>query len=254
MKLMGFVRVECIIYHLVILCSDAAAQCFIASLEHCPLFAVSTVRMLYMGVAIQNNHAVKILVLCKGVTDLTLRVVCHHLLTKNPVLEPLEALPLTSLSADLSAIFHNQRLYLPNLWVAHRITHLHLTNIWACWLGIPIGLPRLIQLTHLSVPWTTTRSDINMLCEIMESTNLKVVVLWRSKYERYNTLAECLQRGGVRDRCIVCFSSTQYVYAIYGGFWGYAERLVKWQEEVEGMSFSPLQCCNLLNKLTSQCI
>ena len=227
MKLMGLVRVEYIIYCSVILRSDAAAQCFIASLEHHQLFAVSTVRTLHMGMAVQNNHAAKILDLCKGITDLTLCVVCHNLLTKNPVLEPLEALPLTSLSADLSAIFHDQRSYLPNLQVVHHITHLHLSNIWACWLGIPIGLPRLIQLTHLSVPWTTTWSDISMLCDIMKSTNLKVVILWRSEYEKYDALVGCLWRGGVRDYHIVCFSSTQYVYLIHGGFWGYAEDVVK---------------------------
>jgi len=247
-----FIRVQKIVYHSVILHSDAAARCFIASLEHRPQFAASAVRTLHMGVAVRNNNAAKILNLCKGITDLTLRVVCHHILTKNPVIEPLEALPLTSLSADLSAIFHDRRSYLPNLQIVHRITHLHLTNAWACWEGIPIGLPRLIQLTHLSVPWNASRSDINLLHEIMKSTNLKVVVLWRSESEKHNALVECLRRGGLKDRRIVCFCSAQYLYyySIHGGFWGYAENLVKWREEVEGMSVgSPLQCSTLLNKM-----
>ena len=226
-----------IVYHSVILRSDAAAQCFIASLEPRPQFAVEAVRRLHMGMAIQNNHAARILELCKGVTDLTLRVVCHHLLAKNPVIEPLEALPLTSLSADLSAIFHDQRSYLPNLQVVHRITHLHLTNVWACWMGIPIGLPRLIQLTHLSIPWQTSRSDVSALREIMKLTNLKVVVLWRDKYEKHDALVKCLRKAGLKDRRIVCFRSTQneYYYSIHGGFWEYAEGLVKWREEVRGM-------------------
>ena len=244
------------IYHSVILCSDAAAQRFIASLEHRPQFAVSTVRMLHMGVAVRNNHAAKILDLCKGVTDLTLCVVCHHLCTKNPVLEPLEALPLTSLSADLSAIFHDQRAYLPNLQVVKRITHLHLTNAWACWEGIPVGLTMLTQLTHLSIPWNTSQSDIHLLRQIIKSTNLKVVVLWKDEYERHDALVGSLQRGGLEDRRIVCFSPAQdsYYYSIHGGFWGYAEDLVKWREEVGGMIFSPLQCSNLLNKRTSRCV
>ena len=172
-----------IVYHSVILHTDSAAQCFITSLEYRPQFAISAVRTLYIGVAVRNEHAARILHLCKGITDLTLRVVCHHLCTKNPLIEPLDALPLTSLSTDLSGIFHNQRSYLPNLLVAHRITHLHVTNAWSSWMGIPIGLPRLIQLTHLLIPWTMCCSDFSLLHEILASTNLKVLVLWRSKYK-----------------------------------------------------------------------
>ena len=224
-------------------------------MEHCPQFAVSVVRTLYIGVAVQNNHATRILDLCKGITDLTLHVVCHHLLTKNPLIEPLEALPLISLSMDLSAIFHDQRMYLPNLQVAHRITHLHLTNAWSSWTGIPVGLTRLIQLTHLSVPWSTSWSDFSLLCKILESTNLKVMVLWRSEYEEYDALVEHLLSEGLNNCHIICFNSALYSpYLVYGGFWRHAEDVVKWQEEVEGMLFSPLQHCTLLTRRTSQSI
>jgi len=233
--------VQKIVYHSVILRTDSAAQCFITSLEYRPQFAISAVRTLYIGAAVRNEHAARILHLCKGITDLTLRVVCHHLRTKNPLIEPLDALPLTSLSTDLSGIFHNQRSYLPNLLVAHRITHLHVTNAWSSWMGIPIGLPRLIQLTHLSIPWTTCRSDFSLLHEILASTNLKVLVLWRSKYERYGVLVDNLQREGLNDHRIVCLNSDLYSSPlVYGGFWGYAEELVKWREKVKGMSFSPI--------------
>ena len=89
----------------------------------------------------------------------------------------------------------------------------------------------------------------------MESTNLKVLVLWRSEHEGHDILIESLLREGLSDRCIVCFNSAIYLhYLIHGGFWRYAEDLVKWQEEVEGMSFSPLQCNTSLNKHTSRSI
>jgi len=73
-----------------------------------------------------------------------------------------------------------------------------------------------------------------------------------TEYEKHDALVECLRRGGLKDRRIVCFCSAQYLYyySIHGGFWGYAENLVKWREEVEGMSVgSPLQCSTLLNKM-----
>jgi len=191
--------------------------------------------------AVRSDYAAQILDTCKGVTDLTLRVICHHLLAKNPIIEPLEALPLTSLSADLSAIFHDRHSYLPNLLVAYRITHLHLTNAWASWPDFPVGLTRLDRLTHLSVPWCTSRSDSNLIHEILKSTNLKVLVLW-SRYEKRDELVKCLSREGLEDRRIVCLESKLYSpYLIYGGFWDYAENLIKWREEVNGMSFSPLQ-------------
>lgn len=207
-----------------------------------------------MAMTIRNDYAAQILDTCKGVTDLTLRVICHHLLAKNPIIDPLEALPLTLLSADLSAIFHDQYSYLPNLQVAHRITHLHLTNAWVSWAGIPVGLVRLKQLTHLSIPWCTTRSDSNLVRELLESTNLKVLVLWSSEYEKCEEVVKCLSKEGLEDRRIISLNSKLYShYLIFGGFWDYADRLIKWREEEEGMSFSPrLQCCTMmLNKRTS---
>ena len=54
------------------------------------------------------------------------------------------------------------------------ITYLHLTNAWISWLSVPVGLTRLIQLTRLSVPWCTSRSDFSLLREILDSTNLNV--------------------------------------------------------------------------------
>jgi len=234
---MVFVRVQKIVYHSAILRTDSAAQCFITSLEYRPQFAISAVRTLYIGVAVRDTHAAQILHLCKGITDLTLRVVCHHLGTKNPFIEPLDALPLTSLSTDLSGIFHNQRSYLPNLQVAHRITHLHLTNAWSSWMGFPVGLTRLIQLTHLSVPWSTSRSDFDLIREILTSIDLKVLVLWRSEYERYDDLIDNLQRERLNDHRIICLNSVLYSpYLVYGGFWEYAEELVNWRKKVEGMS------------------
>lgn len=252
---MVFVRVQKIVYHTVILHTNSAAQCFIASLEPHPEFAVSAVRMLYIGIAVQNEHATRILHLCKGITDLTLHAVCHHLHVENPLLEPLDALPLFSLSTDLSGIFHNQCSYLPNLLVAHRITCLHLTNTWSSWTGFPVGLTRLIQLTHLSIPWTMSCSDFSLFRKILASINLKVLVLWRDEYERYGILVDNLQREGLDNCHIVCLNSVLYSsYLVYGGFGGYAEELVKWREKVNGMTFSPIQCYTLLSKCISKTI
>ena len=209
---------------------------------HHPDFAVDAVRRLYIGMSVRNGYAAQILGTCKGVSDLTLRVICHHLLTTNPVIKPLEVLPLTSLSVDLSSIFHDRLSYLPNLVVAHRIERLHLTNAWASWPGMPVGLTRLHHLTHVSVPWSTSRSDCNLAREILEFTNLKVLILWRSGLEKYDELVKCLSRAGLEDRRIVCLDAKSYShYLIYGGFWDFAENLIKRREEVNGKSFSPLQ-------------
>ena len=209
---------------------------------HHPEFAVAAVRRLYIGMAVRNGYAAQILGTCKGVSDLTLCVICHHLLTTNPVIEPLEVLPLTSLSVDLSSISHDRLSYLPNLMVAHRITRLHLTNAWASWPGMPVGLTRLHHLTHLSVPWCTSSSNCDLAREVLQFTNLKVLILWRGGYKKRDELVKCLSRGRLEDCRIVCLDSKSYShYLIYGGFWDYAENLIKWCEEVNGMSFSPLQ-------------
>ncbi|KIM55820.1 hypothetical protein SCLCIDRAFT_10894 [Scleroderma citrinum Foug A] len=87
-----------------------------------------------------------------------------------------------------------------------------------------------------------SRSDFSLLREILESTNLKVMVLWRSEYEEYDALVEHLLSEGLNDCHIVCFNSALYSpYLVYGGFWRHAEDVVKWKEEVEDVPANPFE-------------
>ena len=253
-KLNSFVRTEKIVYRTINLYTNTKANRLIASLEHRPEFAVSAVRTLQLRKAVEEDSAAQILDICKGITDLTLYVTCYFPFGERPILKSLGALALTTLSIDLLALFYYEGPYLPNLKIAYRITHLHLNDTWVAWRGATIGLARLTQLSHLSLRWTALyRSDLNWLREILESTNLKVLVLWRSKSaHEYKELLGRLSHEGLKDRRIVLLNSKRYAaYLEFGGFWGYAEDLVKWREEVDGMSFSALRCGTLLNKHTS---
>ena len=234
---------EKIIYHTIVIYTDTEANRLIASLEHRPEFAVSAIRRLYLGEVVQEGPGARILDICKGVTDLTLNTTCFSRLTENRILAPLEALPLTYLSMSLSALFYRQHAHLLNLQITRSITHLHLTDVWATWKGVNVGLTGLTQLSHLSLRWSMYNSNFDMLREVLESTNLKVLVLWKREYaDEYDELVSCLSHEGLEDRRVVFLDSRQYVlYLVYGGFWGYAEDLVEWREEVDGMSLSPLQ-------------
>ena len=238
-----FVRTEKTIYHTVIIWTDTEAHHLIASLEHRQEFAVSAVRTLYLGGAVQESPAARILDVCQGVTNLMLNVTTYSPLAESRMLAPLQALPLTCLSMTLSALFHRQRVRLPNLQITRRITHLHLADSWVSWEGVTVGLTELTQLSHLSLRWSMYNSNFDMLREVLRSTNLKVLVLWKREYApEYDELVRCLSREGLEDRRVVFLDSRRYeVHLNFGGFWEYAEDLVKWREEVDGMSLSPLQ-------------
>ena len=203
----------------------------------------------------EESSTAQILDICKGITDLTLYGVCYFPFNERPILKPLDALPLTSLSIHLSAFFYYECPYLPDLGIAHRITHLHLNDNWIVWRGTTLGLTRLTQLSHLSLRWTGYY-NLDLLHEILELTNLKVLVLWRSKSaDEDKELLGRLSHEGLKDRRIVLLNSKQYaVYLEFGGFWGYAEDLVKWREKVNGTSFSALRSGTSLNEHTSRSI
>ena len=173
----------------------------------------------------------QILDLCRSVEDLSLRPPCH-LLTVNPLLHPLDALTqLFSLSIDLASVFNDCTIFLPNIETFHHVTHLHITNAWAIWTGSSIGVNRLAKITHLFLYLSNKCMQANVLKNILACGSFKALVLWCCPFATYSETWKFLEGCGLVDRCIVVFNSNLFTYYVNdGGFWKYAEHLIKWHK------------------------
>lgn len=212
---------------------------FLQSIYHRPDFARSLVEILCLNASVSLDVATQILTLCCCIKSLNMLFPCH-VLSKNPVLEPLEALThIKVLHVNLLSIFNTPDLYLPNVSIFHRVTHLHLANAWASWYpaGNTIGLQDLVQITHLSTYLSTTRTPPYLLRKILDRKNLMVLVLWkRSDITPDCVAAHFLEDGGIQDdRILVLDASLLRHHMLDEGFWACAERVVKSREGHKGM-------------------
>ncbi|KAI5987642.1 hypothetical protein EDD15DRAFT_2372004 [Pisolithus albus] len=225
-------RLEPIVYRFVHLRSERAAANFLQSIESRPEFAERTVKGIFFGAAVAIDTAGETLKLCCGIKDLTLRVPCY-LTGKNPLLEPMSALPqLRTLSIDLASIFNNWVIYLPNIDTLHCVTHLHISNAWASWQGgsQTIGVERLEQITHLSLHLSTLRTEISMLSGILRRDNLTVMVLWRKWSVTEKQVRGWLKQNDLMDTRIIILNSADFFGIVQGyGLWNYVEHLVDWR-------------------------
>ncbi|KAI6006012.1 hypothetical protein EDD15DRAFT_2359127 [Pisolithus albus] len=232
-------RLEPIVYRVVHLPSNRVAKKFLQSIGSRPEFAEKTVKVLFFGAAVAIEMAGEILGICHGIEDLTLRVPCH-LIGKNPVLEPMNALQrLRALSIDLASIFNNRIIYLPNIDTLHRVTHLHISNAWASWQGgsQTIGVEGLEQITHLSFHFSTLRTEVSMLKGVLKRDNLVAMVLWQKWSMTDDQVREWLKSHDLADRRIVILNGADFFSAMQGGgFWNYVECLVDWHRKNDGES------------------
>ncbi|KAI5993854.1 hypothetical protein EDD15DRAFT_2366923 [Pisolithus albus] len=221
---------EPIIYRIVHLTTENVAKKFLHSIESRPKFAETMVKVLFFRATVGIETAGSILKVCKGIKDLMLRIPCH-LIGKNPLLGPLDALPrLHALSIDLASIFNNHVIYLPNIDVLHRITHLHISNTWASWQGGSqmIGVEKLEQVTHLSIHFSTMHTEVSILRDVLGRDNLEVMVLWWRAFMIEERVQEWLRSHELVDRRIVIFNSADFFTTVQsGGFWKDVESLVE---------------------------
>ncbi|KAI5996717.1 hypothetical protein EDD15DRAFT_2364859 [Pisolithus albus] len=233
-------RLEPVAYRVVHLPSDRVAKKFLQSVESRPEFAEKTVKVLFFAAAVAIETAGKILGICRGIEELTLRVPCH-LIGKNPVLQPMNALQqLRALSIDLASIFNNRVIYLPNIDILHRVTHLHISNAWASWQGgsQTIGVEGLEQITHLSFHLSMLRTDTSMLKGVLRRDNLVAMVLWQKWSVTDDQVEEWLTSHDLADRRIVILNSADFFSAMQGGgFWNYVECVVDWRRKNDAEPF-----------------
>ncbi|KIK13990.1 hypothetical protein PISMIDRAFT_17614 [Pisolithus microcarpus 441] len=231
---------EPILYRIVHLTTEKVAKKFLHSVKSHPKFAETTVKVLFFRATVEIETAGTILKVCNGIEDLTLRIPCH-LIGKNPLLGPLDALQqLHTLSVDLASIFNNRVIYLPNIDVLHRVTHLHISNAWASWQGgsQTIGVEELEQVTHLSIHFSTMRTDVSILRGILERDNLTVMVLWRKASMTEDQIREWLRSHELIDRRIVILNSADFFSTVQsGGFWKNVESLVEWRRRTNAEAF-----------------
>lgn len=144
-------------------------------------------KVLHLESTVSAESCTRILQLCEGLEELSLHVpvLFRHTQALNigsgakPFLPHLYKFYLKSLTVNLSTIFaDSESVYLPQVPLFKRITHLHITNAWILW-GRSTGLDSLVHLTHLSVHINTSHTDILQLKTLLLRDNLQVLVLWR---------------------------------------------------------------------------
>lgn len=231
-------RLEPHLYRAVCLSTNRRARRFLQSVYHHPDFAQSSVEALCLNVSVHLDSAAAVLAVCRGIRSLNMGFPCH-LIGSNPIIEPLKALTrVKALYLDLSSIFNKQVIYLPNVPIFHRVTHLHLTNAWATWYPAAnsIGLEHLEQVTHLSVHLSTVRTLPALLKKILNRENFVVLILWKRPSIPDSTAVEFLADAKIDDKRILVLNETWFRHHMLDEhFWVCAERIVKSREFAEGM-------------------
>lgn len=169
---------------------------------------------------------------------MTLQIPVNRLEEDNPLIEPLDRLPLTHLSLNLSAIFFHPSMQLSDRPALTRIRQLHISNTWALTQGVTLGIQQLHQLTHLSlhVCFTSMSTDLQTLQSILvQCPNLQILLLWRMEYEDYDQVRVVLHHGGLEDDRIVIFDTPSFYALTEEGtdFWSEAEEIVRWRREYD---------------------
>ena len=206
-------------------------------------FAKLTVKKLYIKPGIFPAQGIKILLLCKGLQELTLDLVVNSTYDRSRLYESLNALQITSLYMDLTSSFCGPTIFLPNLYLLCRIECLHLSNTWVSQRGLFIGLQELFQLTHLSFhvcPPGALSLHTEVLFEILNHFwRLWVVILWRMEYQDSEKIYNHLNEQGLVDHRIVVFNTvhfSEFCDAPVNNFWELAESVVRWRETNHSMS------------------
>ena len=192
----------------------------------------SLVHELLMGMSVSVPTAARILALCQGLTSLTLCFSYYHIPISsiNPLLESFNRLnSLKSLSLKLTAVQENSFVHLSEFALFHKVSHLHLSCTEAAWRTVPLGFTELENLTHLSLNWLTSCISSTVLREFLDKASTQVVILWIGNDLLLSHIHWTLNNWSLVDRRLVLLDKSLYSsYLEDGGFWAYAEWIVKW--------------------------
>ena len=237
-------------YRRVRLQDDPKAKTFLNCLRLATGACRSLVHELLMGMSVSVPTAAKILALCQGLTLLTLCFSYYHIpvSSANPLLESFNGLnSLKSLSLGLTAVQENSLVHLPEFALFHKVSHLHLSYSGAAWRTIPLGFTELENLTHLSLSWSTSRTCSAALQEFLDKGSTQVVILWASNDILLSHIRWVLNNWYLVDRRLVLLNKGLYSsYLEDGGFWVYAERIVKWRANQKSKEIAHLLTVSML--------
>ncbi|KAG1869314.1 hypothetical protein C8R48DRAFT_771463 [Suillus tomentosus] len=227
---------EGLLYRKIVLPNETIAISFLSSLrirsQRCSDFARGAVQSLCIEGNVLLGTAADILSLCSGTTNLALWIAPSDFDgTTNPLLRPLNDLPLTSLSLSISLIVrHTQFVSLSAFKAFSTVTRLEILNAWVLW-NSTIGLEYLHGLTHLCLYIHTRRTKPELVASLLASSHLQVVGFRIS--EDINTVQSFLESNSLSDSRIVLASQVPIAWGEFGGddmsLWKGADQVVDWR-------------------------
>lgn len=224
---------ERLLYQKVVLSNEIIASRFLSSMRlRPPNFSEGVVQSLCIEGDVLLSTAADILSLCASTKNLALWIAPSDLAREpSPLLYPLNALPLTSLSLSISHLFdHTPLISLSTVPVFSKLTHLEILNGWVLW-GSTVGLEHLQQLTHLCLHVHTKRTKPALVMSLLRNLHLQVLVFRTS--QDLETVQNFLERADLIDPCIV---PVNYALGVepndfgsgdFTSLWQNAEQIVK---------------------------
>ncbi|KAG6379443.1 hypothetical protein JVT61DRAFT_11919 [Boletus reticuloceps] len=223
-------RLEPYVYRVVRLRGDNSVRKFLAVVAEGSQ-ALST-KKLVLCRAVSISNVVQVLTLCRNVEDLamqhSLRYIAHHSI--NPLLQPMSnLLRIKTMYTELATVAGEEHVILPDFVWFTRLSHLHLSISWPSLDTVPEGISTLANLTHLSMFWTTSRSCTTELVRFLEKDSTVVLIVWVNEWAMESPIQRDLRLRGLQDSRVVIFRTCLMdEYMAAGGFWKYAESVVKW--------------------------
>ncbi|KAG2105172.1 hypothetical protein BD769DRAFT_1393331 [Suillus cothurnatus] len=205
-------------------CMQQAYSLLFVSRRHCD-FARGAVQSLCIEGDILPSTAAEILSLCSGITNLALWIAPSDFKngTTNPLLQPLNDLPLMSLSLSISLIFRDTHLVSLSAFKAFgTLTHLEILNGW--------------------VLWNSTRTKPKLVAFLLTLSHLRVIVFHIS--EDIDAVQTFLESNFLNDSRIVLVSQKPTAWDEFGGgdmfLWKAADQVVdRRYTSTQGMYFYP---------------
>jgi hypothetical protein len=190
------------------------------------------------------STAAEILSLCSGITNLALWIAPSDFKngTTNPLLQPLNDLPLMSLSLSISLIFRDTHLVSLSAFKAFgTLTHLEILNGWVLW-NSTVGVEYLHGLTHLCLRIHTQRTKPKLVAFLLTLSHLRVIVFRIS--EDIDAVQTFLESNFLNDSRIVLVSQKPTAWDEFGGgdmfLWKAADQVVdRRYTSTQGMYFYP---------------
>jgi len=192
-----------LLYRKVVISDEITANRFLSSMRLRSLnHSEGVVQSLCIKGDVLLSTAADILSLCGSTQNLALWITPSDLDGEpNPLLHPLNVLPLKSLSLSISHIFnHTPLISLSTVPVFSKLTHLEILNDWVMWSSM-VGLEHLQQLTHLCLHVHTKRTKPTLVMSLLRNLPLQVLVFRAS--EDLKTVQSFLECTDLIDPCIV---------------------------------------------------